>query len=77
MADVASALKEATEKMAKAVEVAKDDFGAIRTGRAHPAMFNRSLYLGRFGPMANGVGWSRTAIFRSGSQGSLPANHGS
>ena len=34
MADVASALKEATDKMNKAVEVAKDDFGAIRTGRA-------------------------------------------
>ena len=43
MADVASALKEATEKMNKAVEVAKDDFGAIRTGRAHPAMFNKIM----------------------------------
>jgi len=32
-------LAEAREKMDKAVEVAKDDFGAIRTGRAHPAMF--------------------------------------
>ncbi|MEJ6760816.1 MAG: ribosome recycling factor, partial [Candidatus Planktophila sp.] len=41
MADVTSALREATEKMNKAVEVAKDDFGAIRTGRAHPAMFNK------------------------------------
>ncbi len=43
MADVAGALKEATEKMAKAVEVAKDDFGAIRTGRAHPGMFNKIM----------------------------------
>ena len=43
MADVNSALQEATEKMAKAVEVAKDDFGAIRTGRAHPAMFNKIM----------------------------------
>jgi ribosome recycling factor len=43
MADVASALKEATDKMNKAVEVAKDDFGAIRTGRAHPAMFNKIM----------------------------------
>jgi ribosome recycling factor len=33
------ALREAEQKMAKAVEVAKDDFAAIRTGRAHPAMF--------------------------------------
>ena len=50
MADVTSALAEATEKMAKAVEVAKDDFGAIRTGRAHPAMFNKIMvdYYGTF-----------------------------
>ena len=27
--------------MSKAVEVAKEDFGAIRTGRAHPSMFNK------------------------------------
>jgi ribosome recycling factor len=32
-------LLEAEEKMDKAVEVAKDDFAAIRTGRANPAMF--------------------------------------
>src|SRR6188472_1131484 len=32
-------LLEAEEKMDKAVAVAKDDFGAIRTGRAHPGMF--------------------------------------
>jgi ribosome recycling factor len=32
-------LLEAEEKMDKAVTVAKDDFAAIRTGRAHPAMF--------------------------------------
>ncbi|GAA1975959.1 ribosome recycling factor [Kitasatospora viridis] len=34
-------LLEADEKMEKAVAVAKDDFAAIRTGRAHPAMFNK------------------------------------
>ncbi|MGH3470901.1 MAG: ribosome recycling factor [Nocardioidaceae bacterium] len=34
-------LREADGKMVKAVEVAKDDFAAIRTGRAHPAMFSR------------------------------------
>ncbi len=43
MADVAGSLAEATEKMAKAVEVAKEDFGSIRTGRAHPAMFNKIM----------------------------------
>ena len=32
-------LREADQKMEKAVEVAKEDFAAIRTGRAHPAMF--------------------------------------
>ena len=34
-------LFEAEEKMDKAVEVAKEDFAAIRTGRANPAMFNK------------------------------------
>ena len=34
-------LLEAEEKMEKAVAVAKDDFTGIRTGRAHPAMFNK------------------------------------
>ena len=43
MADVATLLADAESKMNKAVEVAKDDFGAIRTGRAHPAMFNKIM----------------------------------
>ena len=34
-------LKEAETKMAKAVEVTREDFAAIRTGRAHPSMFHR------------------------------------
>jgi ribosome recycling factor len=34
-------LLEAEEKMEKAVEVARDDFAAIRTGRANPAMFSK------------------------------------
>ncbi|BDZ43933.1 ribosome-recycling factor [Paraoerskovia sediminicola] len=34
-------LLEAEEKMDKAVEVAKDDFATIRTGRANPAMFSK------------------------------------
>ena len=36
-------LMEAMDKMDKAIEVAKDDFAAIRTGRAHPAMFNKIM----------------------------------
>lgn len=34
-------LKEAQGKMDKALEVAKEDFATIRTGRANPAMFNK------------------------------------
>ena len=35
-------LREADQKMAKAVEHAREEFAAIRTGRAHPSMFARS-----------------------------------
>ncbi|MBF6371192.1 ribosome recycling factor, partial [Nocardia puris] len=35
------ALFDAEEKMEKAVSVAKDDLGTIRTGRANPGMFAR------------------------------------
>jgi ribosome recycling factor len=34
-------LLEAEEKMEKAVAVAKEEFAGIRTGRAHPSMFNK------------------------------------
>ena len=43
MSDVASVLKDADTKMGKAVEVAKDDFASIRTGRAHPSLFNKIM----------------------------------
>ena len=43
MSDVASVLKDADTKMSKAVEVAKDDFASIRTGRANPALFNKIM----------------------------------
>ena len=36
-------LFEAEEKMEKAVEVAKERFAGIRTGRAHPGMFQKLL----------------------------------
>lgn len=35
------ALLDAEEKMEKAVNVAKEDMGSIRTGRANPSMFNK------------------------------------
>ncbi|GGT49843.1 ribosome recycling factor [Streptomyces purpureus] len=46
-------LLETEEKMEKAVLVAKDDFAAIRTGRAHPAMFNKIVadYYGAITPI--------------------------
>nr|WP_308249548.1 ribosome recycling factor [Nocardioides jiangsuensis] len=34
-------LNEASQKMDKAVEVTREDFAAIRTGRAHPSMFQK------------------------------------
>jgi len=36
-------LLEAEEKMEKAIEVAKEDFASIRTGRANPALFTKLL----------------------------------
>lgn len=43
MSDIAGVLKDADTKMGKAVEVAKDDFASIRTGRAHPSLFNKIM----------------------------------
>jgi len=40
---IADTMREAEEKMAKAITVAKEDFSAIRTGRANPAMFSKIL----------------------------------
>ncbi|MCX6467728.1 MAG: ribosome recycling factor [Corynebacteriales bacterium] len=47
------ALFDAEEKMEKAVGVAKDDMGSIRTGRANPSMFNRIVidYYGAMTPI--------------------------
>jgi ribosome recycling factor len=36
-------LAEAKDKMNKALEVAKDDFGTVRTGRANPLLFQKIL----------------------------------
>ena len=36
-------LLEAEDKMEKAIEVAKEDFASIRTGRANPALFSKLL----------------------------------
>ncbi|UED86894.1 ribosome recycling factor [Streptomyces profundus] len=50
---IEEALLEAEEKMEKAVVVVKEDLAAIRTGRAHPAMFNKIVaeYYGTMTPI--------------------------
>ncbi|MEE3850676.1 ribosome recycling factor [Gordonia sp. LSe1-13] len=52
------ALLDAEEKMEKAVSVAKDDMGSIRTGRANPAMFNKVAidYYGALTPITQLAG---------------------
>ena len=40
---ISDALAEAKEKMSKAVEVCKDDFATVRTGRANPALFEKIM----------------------------------
>lgn len=40
---IADVLSDATVRMQKAVEVAKDDFGTVRTGRANPQLFQKIL----------------------------------
>jgi len=54
MSDLNTILTELAGKMDKAVEVAKEDFGAIRTGRAHPSMFAKVMvdYYGTYTPLA-------------------------
>jgi ribosome recycling factor len=51
---IQSVLADANSKMNKAVDVAKEDFAAIRTGRAHPSMFAKIMvdYYGTATPLA-------------------------
>ena len=62
MSDLNTALGEAGTKMSKAIEVAKEDFGAIRTGRAHPAMFAKIM-----------VPEARMALVSPYDKGAMPA----
>ena len=50
---ISDALAEAKEKMTKAVDVCKDDFATVRTGRANPALFEKILveYYGTMTPL--------------------------
>lgn len=51
---ISDVLAEAKEKMTKAVDIAKEDFGTVRTGRANPALFQKVLveYYGTLTPLA-------------------------
>jgi ribosome recycling factor len=70
-------LLEAEEKMDKALEVAKEDFSAIRTGRATPALFNKVLvdYYGSLTPLQQLASFqvpeARTVIITPYDRGSL------
>jgi len=72
-------LLDAEEKMDKAVSVAKDDFGSIRTGRATPAMFNKIVvdYYGAITPVNQLASFAvpepRMAIVAPYDKGSLGA----
>ena len=73
------ALFEAEEKMDKAVTVAKDELGGIRTGRANPGMFNRIVvdYYGSPTPVTQiasiNVPEARMVIVKSYEQSQLNA----
>lgn len=51
---IAEVLADATERMNKAVDVTKDDFATVRTGRANPALFQKIMvpYYGTPTPLA-------------------------
>lgn len=72
-------LLETEEKMEKAVAVAKDDLSVIRTGRAHPNMFNKILvdYYGAMTPVNQLASFhapeSRMMVIAPYDKNSLPA----
>jgi ribosome recycling factor len=51
---IADVLSDASTRMSKAVEVAKDDFSSVRTGRANPQLFQKIMvnYYGTATPLA-------------------------
>jgi ribosome recycling factor len=70
---------EAEEKMEKAVGVAREDFAGIRTGRAHPAMFNKitAEYYGTQTPLNQLASFhlpeARMVVIQPYDKSSLPA----
>lgn len=69
----------AEHKMHGAVEFAKEEFGAIRTGRAHPAMFNKlmAVYYGAPTPLQQLVSFqvpeARTVLITPYDKGAVAA----
>jgi len=55
---ISDVLAEAKDKMNRAVDVAKDDFATVRTGRANPALFQKLMveYYGTPTPLAQLAG---------------------
>ena len=72
-------LRDADGKMAKAVEHTREEFAAIRTGRAHPAMFAQITveYYGQQTPLNQLAGFQvpepRTVIIQPYDAGAKPA----
>jgi ribosome recycling factor len=72
-------LRDADSKMAKAVEHTREEFAAIRTGRAHPAMFAQitAEYYGQPTPLNQLAGFQvpepRTVIIQPYDAGAKPA----
>ena len=76
---VQSVLADTSTKMDKAVEVAKEDFAAIHTGRAHPSMFAKIMveYYGTATPLSQlatvQVPEARTALVTPFDKGAIPS----
>jgi ribosome recycling factor len=72
-------LRDADSKMGKAVEHTREEFAAIRTGRAHPAMFAQitAEYYGQQTPLNQLAGFQvpepRTVIIQPYDAGAKPA----
>jgi ribosome recycling factor len=72
-------LNEADQKMDRAVEVTREDFAAIRTGRAHPSMFHKinADYYGTSTPLQQLAGFTvpeaRVILISPYDQGALSA----
>jgi ribosome recycling factor len=76
---IQTVMADTNSKMNKAVDVAKEDFAAIRTGRAHPSMFAKIMveYYGSQTPLSQlatvQVPEARTALVTPFDKGAIPS----